>query len=199
MNRYGEFEDNCASCGHLDMNDYRGREYYCKKKYTYYNPLKTKCDDYKSAEDMGDNRDYYDIKKITRSDCYLTTIICEILGFEDDCEILTIMRMFRNNVLQKDLRYVGLLVEYDMIGPKIAHSLKNDSDALWICKELLEHYIKPIIIYINNKNYDAAIVLYQNMTNLLKDNYALVDCEEVSKDYDQSKGGHGRVYTKVNC
>ena len=58
--------------------------------------------------------------------------------------------------------------------------------------------IKPIIVYINNRNYDAAVVLYQNMTNLLKENYALVDCEDV-KDYDQSKGGHGRVYKKVNC
>lgn len=198
MNKYGEYSNKCGSCGHLDMNNYRGYKYYCKEKYTFCDPSDSKCWRYEPAEDMGDNRDYYDIKKIDRSDCYLTTIICEILGFEDDCDILAVMRLFRNNILQKDLRYLNILVEYDMVGPEIASNLKKDENALWIAKELLEHYIKPIIVYINNRNYDAAVVLYQNMTNLLKENYALVDCEDV-KDYDQSMGGHGRVYKKVNC
>lgn len=198
MNKYGEYSEKCGSCGYLDMKNFRGYKYYCKSERTYIEPSKLKCRDYMSADEMGDNRDYYDIKKIDKPDCYLTTIICEILGFEDDCDTLTVMRLFRNNILQKDLRYLNVLVEYDMVGPKIASNLKNDENALWIAKELLEHYIKPIIIYIKNNNYDAAVVLYQNMTNLLKENYSLVDCEDV-EDYDQSMGGHGRVYNKVNC
>lgn len=199
MGRYGEYCDKCGSCGHLNMNDYRGYRYYCKKKYEYVDPSDSKCWYYESAYEMNDNRDYYDIKKIDRPDCYLTTIICDILGFADDCEILTIIRSFRNNVLQKDLHYLGILIEYDTIGPKISECLKNDEDALWIAKELLKHFIQPIIVLINNKNYDAAAVMYQNMTSMLKENYGIENSIMDIPDYDQSKGGHGRVYKKVNC
>ena len=198
MNRYGEYGDKCGSCGHLDMNNYRGYKYYCKERYTYCDPSNPKCRDYKSADEMGDRRDYYDIKKINQADCYLTTVICEILGFNDDCEILSIMRSFRNNILQKDLRYLSILIQYDVVGPSIATNLKNDENALWIAKELLKHYIRPIIKFIENKNYDAAVVVYKNMTELLIENYALVDDSYLIEDYDQSLGGHGRVHKKVN-
>jgi len=199
MGRYYEFCDICGSCGHLDMKEYRGRTYYCNEKNDYIDPLNLKCPDYKAASEMNDNRDYWDIKKITEPDCYLTTIICDILGMSDNCEILTIMRSFRNNVLQKDLRYLGILMEYDTIGPKISECLKNDEDALWIAKELLENFIKPIIVNISSKNYEDAINMYINMTSWLKENYCIDNKVVVVSDYDQSKGGHGRVYKKVNC
>ena len=178
--KYGEFADKCGSCGYLNLKEYRGHKYYCEKDYTYYEIAKLKCHNYIAAEDFipEDKRDYYDIKKANRGDCYITTVLCEILGFDDHCEILNIMREFRRSVLQRDLRYLGLMMEYDDIGPVIAESLCNDENALWIAKELLEHYLKPIIKFINAKNYDAAIVLYYNMTNILKENYQIIDNNE---------------------
>lgn len=39
---------------------------------------------------------------------------------------LETMRNFRENVLQKDEKYKSLLVQYDIIGPKIAQYLMLD-------------------------------------------------------------------------
>lgn len=198
MNKYGEFQDKCGSCGYMDLNDYRGCKYYCKRDYTYYDIMNDKCLYYTEACELDDNRDYYDIKKANRSDCYLTTIVCTILGFADDCEILNVMRMLRNNILQKNKRYMGLLMEYDFCGPRIAKCLLEDENAKWIAKELLENFLKPIILYIGNNDYEAAIVMYENMTNILKENYNINDYTYYLSDYDQTKGGHGVVYRKVN-
>lgn len=191
------FKGKCGSCKQMDINNCRGYRYYCRKRASYYEAVDPNtC----YAYDFDEERDYDELERMEKAKrCYITTVLCEILGFDDNCEILSIMRELRRNVLQKDLRYLGLMMEYDDIGPVIAESLRNDNDALWIAKELLEHYIKPIIKYVGIKNYDTAIVLYYNMTNLLKENYQIVDNNEIIEDYDQSNGGHGRVYKKVNC
>lgn len=69
--------------------------------------------------------------------------------------------------------------------------------ALWIAEQLLENYLLPIVALINNKDYDAAVVMYQNMVNVLKENYGIDDSIEDIAHYDQLKGGHGYAYTKV--
>ena len=189
-----KYRNKCGSCVNLKLNEPISGGYKCVRLSGVHTINEEKCG---WRYEIDEDRDYDMLERNNRSDCYLTTIICEILGLDDNCEILTIMRHFRNDILQKNLKYIGILVEYDMIGPMIANNLKNDENSLWIAKELLEHYIKPIIIYINNRDYDNAIVLYQNMTNLLKENYGIYDTNELVEDYDQSKGGHGRVYKKV--
>lgn len=200
MNKFYEFENTCGACAYMDLDKYRGYRFYCQEDWDYYELTKSRCRKFVDIRECSNckQRDYYDLKRANRGDCYLTTIICDLLGFSNDCEILAIMRMFRNNVLQKDLRYLGILMEYDVIGSTIANNLKNDENAIWIAKELLENFIKPIILNIKNNDYQTAINIYLNMTNILKENYGISEFFEGVENYDQFKGGHGRVYTKVN-
>ena len=58
--------------------------------------------------------------------CYITTLICSILGYTDHCYVLTEMRNFRNNIMQKEATYFDILLEYDVIGPIIARSIYED-------------------------------------------------------------------------
>lgn len=129
----------------------------------------------------------------------MITIICDILDFDDNSEIIEKIHLFRNEILKKDSRYANFLMENGDIESTISEYLKSDENALWLANELLVYYIKPIINFIDVQNYDAAIIMYQNMLNVLKENYCIENNAVVISDYDQSQGGHGRVYKKVNC
>jgi len=194
INNGEKYHNKCGSCEHLNINSPCGYKYSCSKRYGYHDLNEVKCSSYRFDK----YRDYNELERIESRQCYITTILCEILGLEDNCEILNAMREFRRVVLQRNLRYLGLLMDYDDVGPKIAECLRNDENKLWIAKELLKHYISPIINCIKEQNYDSAVIMYYNMTNLLMENYQIVGDNEMIEDYDQSMGGHGRVYKKVN-
>lgn len=186
----------CGSCTRMDIEKNHGYKYYCEKRDAFYEASDPNiC----YAYDFDLERDYDELERRENlNSCYITTILCQILKFDDNCEILNIMRTFRNNVLQKDNRYLNILLEYDTIGPKIAENLIKDEDAHWIAKELLIHYIKPIIEYISINHIDNAVIMYTRMINLLKENYGINNDLQVLK-YDFQKGGHGKVYQlKVN-
>ena len=102
------------------------------------------------------------------------------------------MRNFRTNVLQKDEKYKRLLVEYDIIGPKISKFLENDPLNKQIALNCFNRYIVPIINYIDT-NKDMAISEYINMTNMLKGLYNInleVD-NKVIENAKISESGHG--------
>ncbi len=122
---------------------------------------------------------------------YITTIICEKLGYSEDCAILNILINFRDNVMQKDLRYCKLLFEYDMICPKLAEMIKEDSkdnNELWTV--VYNFYLSIIANFILEEKYDKAVERYTEMLNDLKDYYGL---NEMAKNYDMQQGGHGKV------
>ena len=67
---------------------------------------------------------YSDCPVYKRSDssggCFITTIVCNVLGKSDDDKVLNNLRYFRDNVLKKDECYRYILIDYDNIGPVIA-------------------------------------------------------------------------------
>ena len=116
----------------------------------------------------------YSIDHSSSSSCYLTTILCNTMGLPDNDISLETMRNFRNNILQKDEKYKPLLVEYDIIGPKIASCIASDPLKNILAPKYFTQYIKPIINLINNNKFDTAICLYKIMTNSLIDFYRLI-------------------------
>lgn len=117
---------------------------YCKGYYY------DECIIYKSNQDSGG--------------CFLTTIVCEILGRGDKDPVLETMRKFRNEVLQKDEKYLSILCDYDNMGPLLAYKLDNDPLREQIAGKLYQNSLVKIANSIENKNYVEAIKLYQGMT-----------------------------------
>jgi hypothetical protein len=121
------------------------------------------------------------------------------MGLDDNNIYLQTMRNFRNNVLQKDIKYKSLLVEYDIVGPKIAETLYNDPLKEKITKVYFNKYIKPVTKLINQGMYDLAINIYIYMTNSLRAlydlNHILISLEEIN-NADIEKSGHGIYKTK---
>ena len=115
----------CGDCIHLDWNNkerYTSIDrYYCDLKGKYVETKDYSCWSY--SEDK--NRTKGNDNSYTPSGCYITTIVCNILAYDDNCELLTILRDFRDNYLKTNHNYIPLLLEYDKIGPLISEEINK--------------------------------------------------------------------------
>lgn len=176
----------CRECLYCDTKERWREKVYCNWNKIYVYETESACSKMKSRN--------------SSSDCYITTVIHDILGNPDNCEVLNNLRNFRDNILHKEEKYRDLLFEYDTIGPKIANAIENDNDKE-LCCLLYEEKLKPISVMIKEEKYDNAVESYKQMTNGLKVYYNIKENLEKCDDYDQLKGGHGRVYNmrKLGC
>lgn len=132
------------------------------------------------------------------STCYLTTIVCSILGKKDDDQVLNTMRSFRDNVMQKQEEYFDKLLDYDNVGPILSYKLFTDKDNKVISELLYEDVLTPISQDINKKEYDKAVEKYEIMTLSLINYYRLKHWFNNSKDenygiteFNKEMLGHG--------
>lgn len=141
-------------------------------------------------------------KSDNSSMCYITTIVCDILSKEDNNEVLNNLRYFRDNVMQKDEKYFGLLKDYDNIGPILATLIENDKD-----KEVMANYLFTIIEKVSDRikeeKYDNAVVIYEAMTLSLINYYNLKHLYNLNRDsdydyeyFDAKASGHGKKKIK---
>lgn len=138
---------------------------------------------------------HYRSRGSSGSNCYITTMICNILGQEDTCEALETLRSFRNDVLQKDENYAPILHEYDTVGPKIAEKLSTeDKDFV---QNIYDCFIVSIVSYIQQEKKEEAISKYVEMTKSLEDCYGISYDNKMPLVYDYKNGGHG-IYQKKN-
>lgn len=180
---YVAYEEQCGNCCEYDFqgDNYKG---YCSYYREYYYPGES-CSHQSPRRSSSES-----------SGCYITTIVCNILKYSDNCCTLNILRSFRNNVMQKDEKYKSMLFEYDTVGPKIAESLysdyqKDNDDELAL--SLYNNYIVPTAGLVVKKDYEQAVLKYQEMTRLLEEHYKIFANDVVPKNYDYTTGGHGYV------
>ena len=193
----------CADCTYLNLEDFNDDgEYWCDKKCERHLATDPECGSFCKAYSRSSgaisNAISYSKSK-TEPDCYLTTMLCNILNLPDDNIYLETIRNFRKNVLQKDEKYKALLVEYDIVGPVIANALANDPLRETIAKVYLNNFIIPITQFINNKENDRAVDKYYQMTNNLKTFYGLNNYNVSVKEIDNAdigKSGHGKYIQK---
>lgn len=186
-----KYENKCGSCYWLrDMNDDNtmfcgtsNEKGHCIYLKNCYYPDDTICSHYQ-------NKNSY----VPGGGCYITTIVCDMLGFDDKCNILETLRKFRKNVMQTSSEYKEILYEYDTVGPKISKSLKEDND-LELVNGILDFYILPTVDLIKKHNYKEAVLRYKNMTSSLENYYGIEYNGEVPTNYDYKNGGHG--YQKI--
>lgn len=185
------YENKCGSCG--NFFDMKTNELYDKSNANY---VKGYCSWYKVCyyPDESCSQHYRPRESSSTDSCYITTMICTVLGMDDCCDELETLRNFRNSVLQKDSKYQELLYEYDLIGPKIAACLKCEEKD--VVRKIFEKFIQPIVQLIKSYRNDEAIQKYSFMTKSLKDCYGIQAKIEVSQNYDYTMGGHGKLYQK---
>ena len=191
-NRY---EGQCGTCEEF---------YQCRGSWkTPYDPNDSEkgyCEWYKTTYWPDDSCNHYRKRGSYRGGpCYITTIVCNILGFDDDCEVLNNLRKLRNKFMQKDEKYKKDLYDYDTIGPKIAKIIADDyyeTKDNTLAKTIYNNYLVPSANKAKEENYLESYTIYKNMTNLLQETYNIKTDDEMIKEYDQTKGGHGYIKTR---
>lgn len=159
----------CNDCQSYDRNDTnRYDEGYCTEYCRYYPKSDKACSRFNLRNDIN-------------TTCFLTTAICDIFGYEDDCFVLNVMRNFRDTVLVNDVKYHALLTEYEVIGPIISQKMYVDSHRGEVAGYYFENYIYDIVMNLSSrKDYDDAINKYIEMVNDLKRMYGVT--KEISNE-----------------
>ena len=195
---------NCGECTYLDISSGNSSgAFWCEKKLERHLATDIECGSfcraYSRSSSSINNAIEYSNNHNSGGGCFLTTMICKLLKLQDNNIYLETMRNFRNNILQKDEKYKSLLVEYDVIGPKISNALENDIIGEKIAIACFYKYIKPITTYITNKEYENAVNLYIDMTTTLKRIYNLegknISIVEIN-NADIEKSGHVKYVQK---
>lgn len=159
----------CNDCGNYDPENTNWRGWgYCAERNSYYPKSDRACNKFEHKPDYV-------------SQCFLTTAICNIFGFEDNCFGLETMRCFRDNILVKDSKYHRLLAEYEVVGPVISYMMYNDEHSLEVAEYYYENYIYDIVINLSTKkDYNEAVAKYVEMGNDMKRMYGIT--KEVSEE-----------------
>lgn len=175
-------------CDYLDWYGGILGYYYCRKDDTRIdkNTINNYCDNSLNYR----NCPIYN-KSSSNGGCYLTTAMCNILGYEDHCYALDTLRDFRDNYMKKTPECLPLLEDYDLIGPKISQKLEEDKNKIRTANIMLTEFITPAIICIKREDYDNAIEIYEDMTLGLMDYYGFdtkeLACKKETKIKKQRK------------
>lgn len=186
MGDFMEYENCCGSC--INFMEADGNHLYDEKTNASY--VKGYCTWYQVYYYPDDKCSaHYEEKKESTSACYITTIVCDRMGFKDDCFELETLRNFRRDVLQKNEQYKSLLFEYDAVGPLIAKKLQTED--LSLIRKTFYCFLRPIVQCIVDHKNEEAIQKYRSMTCAFADYYAIPIISKVPGGYDYSVGGHG--------
>lgn len=196
------YEEFCAACTYLGESADSYGKYYCEPKgdriYACIPKCYNFCEAYSRSNYARENM-YENSRTHNSSGCYLTTAMCNILGYPDNNYYLQTLRTFRDKTLKQNIQYFPILYTYDTIGPVIAEKLQNDVNKEVIAKNLLTEYISTAVNAIENNKTQEAIVIYTAMTlslaikyNINTDSLYINPSSINLENTDINTLGHGR-------
>ena len=110
-------------------------------------------------------------QKSSGSGCFLTTACVNILGKTDDCAELTVLRKFRDEVLESSENGKKLIHDYYHIAPGIVEAIDIRDDKQIVYTDIYNHMILPTIYCIKKNDKQGAISIYKNYTLKLKEKF----------------------------
>lgn len=197
----------CSECKYMNLNNEHDNDgkFWCEEKLEWFRADDSECYRYYCDENRKkETVEYYNElskrKQSFSSPCFITTIVCDTLGMDDNNMYLTLLRKFRKDYLQKKPDGIKVLEEYDTIGPIIAYCISSDEKREEVAQGVFIHSIIPVINDICEGKNMEAINKYTNMTKGLIHRYGLdtltLSVPGVSVyDYNQDKTmmGHGKL------
>ncbi len=188
--------DYCAACTYLGENSDSGK-YYCSHKGAWVSACDPRCSSQVYAYSRSDEarKNMYEYSRNFGTGCYLTTIMCNILGYPDNNYYLNTLRNFRENIMKQNSKWISMLVIYDMIGPMISFQLSIDPHRKAIAETMFNNYITKAVMAIEKEKYQEAVTIYLAMTNALADRYGInmnVIAPSIN-EIDMNTIGRGRI------
>lgn len=126
-----------------------------------------------TAEDICMSSRYMDCADFRNaSRCFITTAVCLALGKPNNCEELSVMRIFRDEWLLNQPDGSALVEEYYSVAPGIVASIDHKKDRISLYKDIYRDYISPCVENIKAEKYQEGKRIYVEMVNTLKAQYS---------------------------
>jgi len=100
--------------------------------------------------------------------CFITTAAVEIMGLDDNGEVLETLRNYRDAYMSRYEEGRNLVVEYYQIAPKIVEAIDNTSNPIEVYSELYSKYILKAKEQIDNEQEEDALITYRSMVEYAK-------------------------------
>ena len=118
-----------------------------------------------NSSDSNETSDKGDTSEGDDGFCFITTAICISTGLGDDCEILQILRNYRDNYLANLPTGPQEIQLYYEIAPQIVKHINHLPSRLLIWRNALDNYILPAVNAIQNNQLETAYFIYVSMIN----------------------------------
>lgn len=110
---------------------------------------------------------------------YITAVICDILGYSNECFILTEMRSFEDKMPEK-YGNKGWLFAYDVAEPVIAEKIAEEYNTThdkntWV--QVYNLFLSEMASLMGSEKYHEALGNYQRMMEVLKAHFKIDDVE----------------------
>ena len=192
----------CGTCANLDLHDKKVAGDWFHGEHDEFKCIERR--KYVSQTEGSSCRYYREMPSNSSSGCFITTIVVNLNGYDDKCELLQTLRNFRDTHLQRNEKGIEILKEYDVVGPILSNAIIKENNKILSLK-LLSTYIIPTAQYIKENMYEEAIALYSSMVNYLEIRYGISYNHKYysyGADANVSEMGHGRLRVNkesVNC
>jgi hypothetical protein len=106
--------------------------------------------------------------KVTKSLCYITTATCRAQGLPDDCDELTTLRRFRDEVVLSTPEGARQVADYYATAPRIVARIDVRDDAPAIYAAIHRAYIRPSVDAVERGDFARAQGLFETMVRQLE-------------------------------
>lgn len=115
------------------------------------------------------NLQYADYETINsgfkRKPCYITTAVCDSMGYDDDCRELTVLREFRDGYMSVTVDGPAMIREYYETAPAIVEGINTRTDSACIYREIYKQYIAPCVSMIEAGELEQCLEHYKKMVH----------------------------------
>lgn len=102
------------------------------------------------------------------SGCYLTTAVCNSLGWDDNCGALVRLRWYRDNILARSPGGKEEILEYYQTAPLIVAAIDKMANSRKIYHDIYEGEIVPAVNAIDAGDYEMARDIYRQLVRRLQ-------------------------------
>lgn len=172
----------CMFCSHIDLYNRRNEEEaYCNQLRRFFDVNNSgSCGYYIPSYKSGRQCELENEDAIQRcqgnsnsSSCFITTAVCDILNYPDDCLELNVLRYLRDEYMIPNLENRQKLIEYYVLGPLISKKMKQDPNKVALASNLYKTYLKPSVELVLDGKYQESVSYYELMVKGLKQRYHL--------------------------
>lgn len=167
------FDAVCSYCRELCPNIEKNGKFYCSKTKTYVSANQSVFACNYRAESMGRSQtEKNNLARISKSHgYYVITAISEILGLDPENEYMCAFKYLRDVVMPASDEYTDFIADYDIDGPVLADSLRNDEEAADYAEYLRSQYLNGFVSLFCENQIAEAVSLYSIMLSEMKGRY----------------------------